>query len=167
MRTPLLILLAGCSAAPTAPTPGDAYTVVADATVDDATYGVLGAALAEWTAAVPALRATLGRGPCPVTVGAACVTMPGPAAMQAVEEELDSPHLAEVTYYDPSSDSSELEVFPIGDGLLEQVLAHELGHAFGLVHAGAGTVMCASTGCQSATPTAADVAQYESLRGRR
>jgi hypothetical protein len=45
-----------------------------------------------------------------------------------------------------------------------RVIAHELGHAMGLVHTGPGTLMCASSDCAAVTITDADVAQWLALR---
>jgi hypothetical protein len=52
------------------------------------------------------------------------------------------------------------------ENMKPEVWLHEMGHALGLVHTGPGTVMCASFQCAAKTVTAADVAQYELVRGR-
>jgi Matrixin len=48
--------------------------------------------------------------------------------------------------------------------VLQQVFAHEFGHAMGLVHTGPGTIMCWSTACQPQGVSAGDIAQWWSIR---
>jgi hypothetical protein len=50
--------------------------------------------------------------------------------------------------------------------LTQQTAAHELGHAMGLQHAAAGTLMAALVDDQAETVTPADVAQFWAVRGR-
>jgi predicted Zn-dependent protease len=47
----------------------------------------------------------------------------------------------------------------------QQTLLHEIGHAMGLVHSGAGSLMCANTGCAAEGITGEDINQYRTLRG--
>jgi hypothetical protein len=44
----------------------------------------------------------------------------------------------------------------------QEVMAHELGHAMGLVHTGPGTLMCATLVCAAELVMPADVAQWDS-----
>jgi Matrixin len=60
--------------------------------------------------------------------------------------------------YFPDNDDWKTNAF------FEQVAAHELGHGFGLVHTGAGTLMCKDTGCAALTVTCADKDQYLGVR---
>jgi hypothetical protein len=50
--------------------------------------------------------------------------------------------------------------------LTQQTTAHEIGHALGLQHSGAGTLMAADVPDQAHAVTAADVNQFWSVRGR-
>jgi len=49
---------------------------------------------------------------------------------------------------------------------LKQVIEHEMGHAMGLSHTQASTLMFQNAGDQAATPTCDDVAQWMSVRGQ-
>ena len=50
------------------------------------------------------------------------------------------------------------------DGAFFKTTAHETGHAMGLHHTAAGTVMCQDLDCAASAPTCDDLAQYCSLR---
>ncbi len=80
-----------------------------------------------------------------------------------------NPNTIGFTHHVGPSDSSWVFVamdFPFDQrhDELRQVVEHELGHAFGLVHSGYGTIMCYSTGCASLHITCQDVANYYELR---
>jgi hypothetical protein len=47
------------------------------------------------------------------------------------------------------------------EGGTAQTRLHEMGHSLGLVHTGAGTLMCKDSLCAAETITAADVEQYK------
>ncbi len=53
----------------------------------------------------------------------------------------------------------------LDDKLFRQSTLHELGHALGLQHAGAGTIMCHGAGCASQHVTCKDVEQLCSVWG--
>lgn len=50
-------------------------------------------------------------------------------------------------------------------GFSSKSILHELGHSFGLVHTGYGTILCQGESCQADTVTTADAVQYCTLRG--
>jgi hypothetical protein len=53
---------------------------------------------------------------------------------------------------------------PFGTEFDIQVVRHELGHALGLQHLGAGNIMCKSQGCATLDITCGDVNEYNELR---
>jgi hypothetical protein len=53
----------------------------------------------------------------------------------------------------------------MGDSVVQQSVAHEVGHGMALIHTGTGTLMCWSTSCQSRTLTADDIDQWYNTRG--
>lgn len=163
----IAVLVGGCSsAAPPSWALPDAYAVTVDPTVDEGTYQALVQGGSAWEAAAPGLSVAVVRGPCPSGVGPGdvCVVAPGAAAERALMAQLDSPDLAELTVTSAATGATTIDAFPIAPQFLQQVMEHELGHAFGLVHTGAGTVMCASTGCEAPSVTAVDVAQLWAVR---
>jgi len=134
------------------------YTVVLDTslTFDQAENAVVAT---EMWAAVPGLSFDLQSAAC--TAGDAHTICVQGATNETLEKMGDG--VAGSTRRDEAHDGA---VVLLGQRLpyADRIAAHELGHAMGLVHAGEGTIMCATSGCAALTVEAADVAQFESTR---
>ena len=149
--------------------PPTEYSVAVDPTFTPDQTDALVAAFENWKAAVPELTLTYTIAACdnpaPQQVCVHPVTAPPDAALEIIGE----------TYPGPSA-SANVYVFvdrmqPVGEAtsqaaLMQQTMAHELGHAMGLRHAASGTLMAANAIEQSPTVTSDDVSQFWSLRGK-
>jgi hypothetical protein len=151
----LALLLAGCVR--------DAYVIHPDPGVAPSVLDAAQAAVEAWTAHVP-VTIRLDGAPCGVVPAAGDVCLHPIAAIPSLPWEPGT--LAGVTAFN--------EIW-IAEPLLERaspaqrqrLIAHELGHAMGLLHTGPGTLMYpyASGGAMTVTP--ADVAQWYAVRGRK
>jgi hypothetical protein len=166
----ILLAAALClSACTNAEPPPTEYSVAMDPAFTDDQTEALVAAFENWKTAVPELKLTYAiaacTSPAPQQVCVHPVTAPPDASMEIIGE----------TYPGPSA-SANVYVFvdrmqPVGEAtsesaLMQQTMAHELGHAMGMRHTAAGTLMAANAVQQSPTVTADDVAQFWSVRGK-
>ncbi len=160
------LALSACSNS--APPPTE-YSVTMDPAFTADQTEALVAAFGDWEVAVPELKlsyaiATCGS-PAPQQVCVHPITAPPDTPVEIIGE----------TYPGPAG-SADVYVYvdrmqPVGAAtsqaeLLQQTMAHELGHAMGLHHTAAGTLMAADAVQQSPTVTADDVAQFWSVRGK-
>jgi hypothetical protein len=160
------LFLWGCTNAEPPPTE---YSVAMDPAFTNDQTEALVAAFEDWKAAVPQLTLSYSiaacSNPAPQQVCVHPVTAPPDAALEIIGE----------TYPGPSA-SANVYVFvdrmqPVGEAtsqsaLMQQTMAHELGHAMGLRHAASGTLMAANAVQQSPTVTGDDVAQFWAIRGK-
>jgi hypothetical protein len=161
----LVFGLAGCSASP-----ADSldYAVLIDPSFAMDQQGAAAAGIEDWAAAVPQLKLTYATGTCGATPS------PQQVCIQPEYAEPDPPVQVVGTTYRGAEDSGTVYIFVnridamAGDamGLTQQTVAHELGHAMGLQHTAAGTLMAADVSDQAPTVTAADVAQFWAIRSQ-
>jgi predicted Zn-dependent protease len=78
---------------------------------------------------------------------------------QTITKEFGGGVIGETTYEGVSSRIALTST--LDPSLFAQTVQHEIGHALGLKHTIAGTIMCADTGCAAQTVTCADVARLE------
>lgn len=158
------LCLSACTNAEPPPT---GYSVAMDPAFTADQTEALVAAFEDWKAAIPELKLTY-------TVAACTQPAPQQVCVHPVTAPPDtSQEIIGETYPGPAA-SADVYVFvdrmqPVGAAttqaqLLQQTMAHELGHAMGLRHAAAGTLMAADAAEQSPTVTADDVAQFRSVR---
>lgn len=71
-----------------------------------------------------------------------------------------------VTFRDEEQDRADIYygLDLTNESTLHVEIRHELGHAMGLSHTGAGSLMCANKECAAENITSTDIAQYNSLR---
>ena len=68
------------------------------------------------------------------------------------------------TYYF-GRDSADVYIPNDWDNKLVEDITHELGHAMGMNHTQAGTVMCWNASCASDGPSCGDIVQWTTMRG--
>lgn len=142
-----------------------AYQVRIDPAFDADQVEAIASAAASWEAVVPValdvVVATCSEGSAPA--GVVCIRPTMEAVLRAAH---DGVNVGAWTYYQQNSaDVLAATDMPGGALYFQQALAHELGHAMGLVHTGPGTVMYAIHDADMASgPTSADAAQWAALR---
>lgn len=81
------------------------------------------------------------------------------ATQQALNREFGVGAIGLTSY---AGQSSRIDILTgLDASTFTQTVEHEVGHALGLQHTIAGTVMCANTGCAALSVTCADVARVE------
>jgi hypothetical protein len=85
------------------------------------------------------------------------------ATSQTITAEFGSGVIGETRYEGQSS--LIYLTSTLDPSLFYQTVQHEIGHAIGLKHTIAGTIMCADVGCAAQSVTCADVARAEQIAG--
>jgi hypothetical protein len=154
------------------------YDIKIDPSFDDQQKENIANALYNWQQAVPELSLSIYIEQCPIKIGTdqICIINSSREYIDSREHD-DSLALTTRNYTDQNSmvyipTDDEWSAYPPGQ---VQIITHELGHAFGLHHTGAGTLMCAqawyeppplaSPGCAAEFITCQDIAQYKEVRG--
>lgn len=140
----------------------DAYTIEIDPALDAGQRAAVVDAIGGWVAAAPELRASI--------VFTSCTTIADSA--EAVSDSticVRAGSVADVSRcagIHRTGCTHAHDVAILTDFFTAGIVGHELGHALGLVHTEAGTLMFPDDIAAGARPTVEDVAQYEALRGR-
>ena len=139
---------------------GTQYSVYIDPKFSVDQQAAIVSAAQSWEA-VTSARFTFQVGPCGgVHDGEICVLVASPGTLSPGQMG------ATVVETFPSVDGGEsaLDATVTDESEFQQLAAHEIGHAMGLVHTARGTLMFWEAHGQAHTPTPADVAQWSSLR---
>jgi hypothetical protein len=164
--TALVLGLPACAATPAA-SPGLTYSVAIDPAFSTTETEAITAGIESWNAAVPQLH---------VTYAIAACDSPGPDQV-CMHPNSAPPNPTDDIVGDTQSDGDDNSTILIyvdrieaaeasPTGLIQQTAAHEMGHAMGLKHTAAGTLMAAYVMDQASSITPADIAQFWSLRGK-
>lgn len=170
------------SAAASSSVPGKKYTVTIDPalTVDDRASLISGdvsqyivRAVDEWVAAAPGLELDVQIGTCQGVDGEICIfkAMLTPDAGGPCGEGLLGCTYGNASEHE-TIDLYTLDMRSLVYGQTEwkwgdyatMTIAHELGHAMGLVHNSSGNLMCRDASCATVAPSTDDVAQWEAIR---
>jgi hypothetical protein len=145
--TVVLLCLAACG--------GNSRTYTVDISPDlpDAVQEATLRALADWQRAVPVLF---------YSRVAYCSPGSDRACIEPVQGRTDSGGVGETWCNYVHHCVASLDVSYRGN--MQEIAAHELGHAMGLEHTGAGSLMCWTTLCGSPVVTQRDVAQWIDTR---
>jgi hypothetical protein len=158
----------GCNAAPL---PGNDYTVFITPNIPDTMATDTLAALESWSAVVPDLHYNVVYG-IPSGNCSHCITITAATTAwidASFHYDCESDQCIGFTIRDDNSDSA---IVYGGENLNPytqlQMVRHEIGHAFGLVHPSDLTkniqVMCPSTACASFAPTCIDALNWYAIR---
>jgi hypothetical protein len=166
-RHPALLLIAilallGCRAARTLE-----YSAAIDPAFTAEQMEEIAAAVDDWKTSVPELRVTSTIAACDSPSAQQVCVHPVHAAPDPADDVVGTTHTgirdsATVLIYVDRIQATGMDVH----ALTEKTAAHELGHAMGLRHSTAGTLMAAYVPEQAQTVTEADVTQFWSVEGK-
>jgi hypothetical protein len=162
-----LSLFLGAAACSSPAADGLSYDVLVDPSFEMDQQGAAVSAIGDWTEAVAQLKLTYSVGSCASPTAEQICLLPSYA-------QPDPPVQIVGTTYRGAAESGTVYIYvnrieaiaSDAMGLTRQTVAHELGHAMGLQHAGVDTLMAANVSDQAATVTAADVAQFWAVRAQ-
>jgi hypothetical protein len=160
MRSGALVgALAACILAGCDPAPGHDYQLVIDPRSTDAEAASITDAMYSWVVILDGrLKVSSAIGTCHGADREICVHL----ATQAQIESLGGlPSALGRTLRSDMSDRADVYIRVTAG---TRAIAHELGHAMGLEHTQAGTLMCSDRGCAAFSPTCDDVAQWGTIR---
>lgn len=151
------------------------YSVVIDSSFTPEEMSLTVAALQQWEdattlTAMPVSFTITTDGSCTPEAGEAKICIHR-STVGFLDAKADNTTSLGLTNWDRHDDASNVWISPIdtsnqsGWSLFQVTTAHELGHAMGLHHTGAGSLMCWEVGCVSDAVTKTDVSQYLELRG--
>ncbi len=143
------------------------YAVSIDPAFATNEIDAVSAGLESWSQAVPQLRLTFAIATCDTPAAGQVCLHP-----EFAPPDNPSDEVVGTTYRGASGSGTVLiyvarieSIAPDGMmALTQQTVEHELGHAMGLQHTAAGTLMAADVGDQAQDVTPADVAQFWAVR---
>jgi hypothetical protein len=143
------------------------YAATIDPAFTNDEKGAIEAALDDWTASVPELHVETNMAACDGSAaGTVCIRRdmaPTDLSAETVgATSSDAAGAATVVLYVERIDGACSDP----NELLEQTMAHEMGHVLGLRHSSPGELMAPNVGDQAHRVTPADVAQFWAIRGR-
>ena len=146
-------ILASCD-----PAPSDRYELVIDPAFSAEEVASITEASHAWEAVLDArVKLTSAVGACRGDNHEICVH----SATKSQIVALGIPSTIGFTNRSGISDRADVYLL-VTDGV--RAVAHELGHAMGLEHTQAGTLMCDDSGCAAFVPTCDDAAQWDAVR---